>query len=133
MVDRLTPDSGELQPAIGPLEFLGTAAGGAAIVRSIGAKFVGRLLGKATRANPFRGKPAEQIDEMLRAKGFEPRGPDPVHGKGGYVNPRSTRSYHIDEANSFGEPPHVDVNRPKGYKGPLDKKKFNMGSDDANI
>ena len=32
------------------------------------------------------------------------------------------RSYHIDEANSFGEPPHVDVNRPRDYKWYLKEK-----------
>ncbi len=77
--------------------------------------------------NPFRGKNASQIDEMFQRKGFEPRGPDPVNGKGGYVNPRTGRSYHIDEANSFGEAPHVDVNRPRGYKGELEKKKYSTG------
>ena len=41
-----------------------------------------------------------------------------------YVNPDTGRSYHIDPANRFGEPPHVDVNRPKDYQGPLDKKKY---------
>jgi RHS repeat-associated protein len=77
--------------------------------------------------NPFKGKTAAEIDEMFKAKGFEPRGSDPLNGKGGYVNPKNQRSYHIDKANSFGEPPHVDVNRLKTYKGPLEKKKYEMG------
>jgi hypothetical protein len=82
---------------------------------------------KGLGGNPFKGKTSEQIDEMFKKKGFKPRGPDPVSGKGGYVNPKTDRSYHIDEANSFGEPPHVDVNRPRDYKGPLEKKKLPMG------
>ena len=61
---------------------------------------------------------------MFRAKGYEPRGPNPAGGLGGYVNPRNGRSYHIDPNNSLGEPPHVDVNRTKTYRGPLDKKKY---------
>jgi hypothetical protein len=77
--------------------------------------------------NPFKGKTPAQIDEMFKAKGFEPRGPDPLSGKGGYVNPKTGRSYHIDEANSFGEAPHVDVNRLKTYDGPLEKKKYFTG------
>jgi len=77
--------------------------------------------------NPFKGKTPTQIDEMFKAKGFEPRGPDPLSGKGGYVNPKTGRSYHIDEANSFGEAPHVDVNRLKTYDGPLEKKKYFTG------
>jgi RHS repeat-associated protein len=77
--------------------------------------------------NPFKGKSALEIDAMFRAKGFQPRGPDPLKGLGGYVNPRSQRSYHIDEANRFREPPHVDVNRPRDYDGLLDKKKYPFG------
>ena len=44
------------------------------------------------------------------------------------MNPKTGRSNDIDEANSFGEPPHVDVNRPKTYDGPLDKKKYPFGN-----
>ncbi len=87
---------------------------------------VGHSAGKGL-GNPFKDKTATEIDKMFKAKGFEPRGPDPLNGKGGYVNPENQRSYHIDEANSFGEPPHVDVNRLKTYKGPLEKKKYEMG------
>ena len=76
--------------------------------------------------NPFTGKTPKEIDEMFKKQGFEPRGPDPVNGKGGDVDPKTGRSYHIDEANSYGEPPHVDVNRPRDYKGPLEKRKYDM-------
>ena len=76
--------------------------------------------------NPFKGKTPDEIDKALRAKGYDPRGPDPVSGKGGYVNPKTGRSLHIDPANSYGEPPHVDVNRPRGYNGSLPKKKFDL-------
>jgi hypothetical protein len=81
---------------------------------------------KGINPNPFKGKTAQEIDAMLKAKGYQPRGPDPLNGKGGYVNPETGRSYHIDSANSYGEPAHVDVNRPRGYNGPLDKSKFSM-------
>jgi hypothetical protein len=63
---------------------------------------------------------------MFLDKGFQPRGPDPINGKGGYVNPETGRSYHIDVANSYGEPAHVDVNRPRSYNGPLPKRKYPM-------
>jgi len=76
--------------------------------------------------NPFKGKTAAEIDQGFRNKGYSTSGPDPLNGKGGYINPRSNRSYHIDENNSFGEPPHVDVNRLRTYKGPLPKRKFPM-------
>lgn len=76
--------------------------------------------------NCFLGKSAAEIDRMLRTKGFSPRGDNPVSGIGGYVNPKTTRSYHIDEANRFKEPPHVDVNRLRSYSGDLPKRKFPM-------
>jgi hypothetical protein len=71
------------------------------------------------------GHPAE-VDSMMKAKGMDPRGPDPAAGKGGYVNPKTGRSYHIDESNRSGEKPHVDVNRSKTYRGDLDKKNYPM-------
>jgi hypothetical protein len=62
---------------------------------------------------------------MLRAKGYEARGPDPAAGRGGYVNLRTGRSYHIDLGGNYRrgrEHPHVDVNRPA--RGPLPKRRF---------
>jgi len=91
------------------------------------ARGAARAAGNTGLGNPFKGKTPAQIDEMFRAKGFEPRGPDPLNGKGGYVNPKTGRSYHIDEANGFGEAPHVDVNRLKTYDGSLEKKKYLTG------
>ncbi len=63
---------------------------------------------------------------MFKAKGFETSGANPVVGKGGYINPKTRRSYHIDVENRYHEPPHVDVNRPRGYKGPLEKRKYDI-------
>ena len=77
--------------------------------------------------NPFKGKTPRQIDKMFRKKGFETRGPNPLEGKGDYVNPKTGRSYHIDEKNKYNEPSHVDVNRPKSYRGDLKKKKYFTG------
>ena len=74
--------------------------------------------------NPFKGKTPGEAAKMMEGKGFEKRGPNPESGKGGYVNPKNDRSYHIDPNNRHGEPPHVDVNRPKNYDGPLEKKKL---------
>ena len=81
--------------------------------------------GEELMGNPFIGKTPQQVDEMFRKKGFQPRGPNPASGKGGYVNPKTGRSYYIDPGGKYKrgiEPPHVDVNRPKGSK--LPKKKY---------
>ena len=81
--------------------------------------------GDGLTANPFKGKSPKQIEKMFEAKDFEPRGPDPLSGKGGYVNPKSGYSYHIDPGGTYKkgiELPHVDVNYPHGVN--LPKKKL---------
>jgi RHS repeat-associated protein len=100
--------------------------GQAATAAKLGLK-ASKQAAKTGLGNPFKGKTPAQIDKMFKAKGFEPRGRDPLNGKGGYVNPKTGRSHHIDKANSFGEAPHVDVNRLKTYDGPLEKKKYFTG------
>lgn len=104
-----------------------------AVVPVIGSGATVVKFGKKSLGNPFKGKTPAQIDAMFRAKGFSARGPDPVGGKGGYVNPSTGRSYHIDpEAQVFRagtEMPHVDVNRAKGYDGMLEKKKYPLGDE----
>jgi len=81
---------------------------------------------KTGLGNPFKNKTAAQIDEMFKKKGFTKSGPDPAGGTGGYVNPKTGRSYHIDPKDwgKYPEPNHVDVNRLRDYKGPLEKKKL---------
>src|SRR2546423_9733495 len=108
---------------VGGLTEIGIAAVPIGIVEKVGG------VGQSARAlsNPFKRKTPTQIIEMFRVKGFEPRGPNPMIGKDGYINPKTGRSYHIDSANSFGEAPHVDVNRLKTYDGLLDKKKYFIG------
>jgi RHS repeat-associated protein len=105
-----------------------TAEGEAGVAEGeAGAAGGGGSSGSGGGFNPFKGKSADEIDKMFRDKGFDPRGPDPKNGYGGYVNPSSERSYHIDPGGTYGrgvEPPHVDVNRPRGYKGVLPKRKL---------
>nr|WP_165783128.1 polymorphic toxin type 37 domain-containing protein [Leptospira wolffii] len=79
--------------------------------------------------NPFKGKKPAEIEKIFEKKGFEKRGPDPVNGKGGYVNPKTNRSYHIDPGSltkykKGPEYPHVDVNRKSGK---LAKRKYPIG------
>jgi len=80
--------------------------------------------------NPFRGLSPTQIEQRFLNKGFVPKGPDPVQGLGGYVNPKSGYSYHIDLGGAYRkgiEMPHVDVNypNPKPHNVPP-KKKFDL-------
>lgn len=104
---------------------LGADVIGAIVPGMTGAGMARRIARRA--GNPFKGKTPQQIDKMFRDKGFSPRGPDPMGGKGGYVNPETGRSYHIDPGGTYKkgvEKPHVDVNRPRGSK--LPKRKFEL-------
>ena len=51
---------------------------------------------------------------MLKKKGYEPRGPDPLNSRGTYVNPKTGRSIHIDALHPPPKGPHVGVHRPRG-------------------
>lgn len=109
---------------------LGTFTGGAVISKIASRTGALSQSGKGL-GNPFKGKTPEQIGRMFKSKGYETRGSDPVSGKGGYVNPRTGRSYHIDSKprnyRRGRENPHVDVNRPRSYSGDLLKRKYPLG------
>jgi hypothetical protein len=72
--------------------------------------------------NPFRGKTPDELDAIFRSKGFTPRGPSPVTGRGAYLHPVTGRNYHIDLLR-HGRP-HVDILRAPGYKGDLLKRRY---------
>jgi RHS repeat-associated protein len=78
---------------------------------------------KGLNANPFKGKTAQQIDRMLRSKGYIPKGPNPMAGKGTYLNPKTGRSVHIDANHPPPKPPHVSVQRPRDSRN-LPPKEF---------
>ena len=72
--------------------------------------------GKGLGGNPFKGKSPDRIDKMLRDKGYVPKGPDPLNGKGTYLNTRTGRSVHIDANHPPPKGPHVSVQRPRGSR-----------------
>jgi len=88
--------------------------------------------------NPFYGRTPEQIDAMMKAKGFEQRWQNPeLPEQRSYHYGKADRSYHINpeptEWKKGTEFPHVDVHRPdrfrmRSYSGPLERKrKFPLG------
>jgi hypothetical protein len=82
---------------------------------------------KSLGANPFKGKTAKAIEEMFIKKGFEPRGPDPLSGKGGYVNPKTGRGYQIDASHPDPKGPHVGVHRPRDLRDTIEPRDYPMG------
>lgn len=81
--------------------------------------------------NPFAGKSAAEVDELLRARGFRPVGPDPAAGRGAYFHPETGRKYYLDPGGKYRtgtELPHVDVHRMQdGLNLEGAKKKFPLG------
>lgn len=64
--------------------------------------------------NPFAGKSAAEVDELLRARGFRAVGPDSAAGRGSYFHPTTGRKYYLDPGGKYRagtELPHVDVHR----------------------
>ena len=76
--------------------------------------------------NPFEGKSAKEVDQMLRGKGYTPRGPDPEKGRGTYVNPKTGRGYHIDADHPPPKGPHVGVHRPRSLRDSMPTRDFPM-------
>jgi RHS repeat-associated protein len=105
---------------------VGVVSLGAGIREFVGIRALIFGVKKGLGSNPFVGKTAQQIEKLFARNGFARSGPSPVAGRGGYVNPRTGRSFHIDpeDYGKYREPSHVDVNRPRGYKGPLGKRKY---------
>jgi RHS repeat-associated protein len=76
--------------------------------------------------NPFKGKTAPEIDQMFRNKGYQPRGPDPMNGRGTYVNPKTGRGYHIDANHPLPKGPHVGVHRPRNLRDRIATRDFGL-------
>jgi hypothetical protein len=77
--------------------------------------------------NPFKGKTAREVVEMLTRKGYIPKGPDPGVGRGTFVNPRTGRGYHIDASHPLPKGPHVGVHRPRPLRDIMTPRDYPMG------
>jgi RHS repeat-associated protein len=82
---------------------------------------------KSLGANPFKGKTAKGVSEMLERRGYVPRGPEPAAGRGTYLNPGTGRGYHIDASHPLPKGPHVGVHRPRDMRDVLPPRDYPMG------
>jgi RHS repeat-associated protein len=78
-------------------------------------------------ANPFLGRTAREIADMLTARGYQPMGPDPVSGRGTFVNPATGRGYHIDASHPPPKGPHVGVHRPRDLRDVMPPRDYPIG------
>ncbi|HMO81055.1 MAG TPA: RHS repeat-associated core domain-containing protein [Pyrinomonadaceae bacterium] len=92
------------------------AAGLATLLGGAGSRIPIPSGNKGLGTNPFIGKSPAEIDRIFCQKGYVKKGPNPMHGDGTYVNPRSGRGYHIDANHPPPKPPHVGVHRPRGKR-----------------
>lgn len=65
---------------------------------------------------------------MLEKKGYDRKEPDPVAGRGTYVNPKTGRGYYIDASHPEPKGPHVGVHRPRGMRDTFDPRDYPMGN-----
>lgn len=65
--------------------------------------------------NPFKNATIEEVEQAFIRKGFvRSGGEDPSKGLGAWINPKTGRSYHLDDSSfhtNNTEPSHIDVNR----------------------
>jgi len=107
------------------------AAAGAALPAADalkGAKSAANILNRigSLAQNPFKGKTSQEIVQMFLKKGYEPKGPNPAHGQGTFVNPATGRGYHIDGDHPAPKGPHVGVPRPRGLRDSLPTRDYPM-------
>src|SRR5690242_19373663 len=81
--------------------------------------------------DPFKGKTFQEIDQVLRAKGFTVKGSDPLYGKRSFFSPTTNRKYYLDYAGKtykggITELPHVDVHYNIPMNG-IEKPRFPIG------
>jgi hypothetical protein len=100
-------------------DYAGAVVSGIVIV----AKPVG-IAAKSLGANPFKGKSAQQIGDMLENKGYVPKGKDPISGQGTYIIPKTGRGYHIDADHLDPKGPHVGVHRPRGLRDSMKPRDY---------
>ncbi|MCC6208978.1 MAG: hypothetical protein IT488_12620, partial [Gammaproteobacteria bacterium] len=81
---------------------------------------------KSLGVNPFKGKTSKEVAEMLEKKGYVRKGPDPVVGRGTYVNPKTGRGYHINASHLYPKGPHVGVHRPRGMRDTFTPRDYPM-------
>jgi len=61
------------------------------------------------------GKTPDEIDEIARDKGLEPKGPDPKGGKGAYTDPATGKQRILVHPDADCGP-HCHVNDPEGNR-----------------
>ncbi len=64
--------------------------------------------------NDVSGKTPSEIDAFAKQKGLIPKGPDPMNGKGAYVDPVTGEQRVLSHPNA--ESPHAHVNNPAGER-----------------
>ena len=91
-----------------------------------------RVAKKGLGSNPFKGKSLNEIDDMLRSRGFTTKGDDPATGKGSYFHPGTGRKYYLDKGGVYSEGtelPHVDVHRMENRLNvETGKRKYPLGN-----
>ncbi|WP_218081802.1 RHS repeat domain-containing protein [Anthocerotibacter panamensis] len=82
--------------------------------------------------NDVAGKSPQEIDDLAREKGLEPKGPDPVNGKGSYTDPVTGEQRILIHPNA-NDGPHAHVNNPMGQRLDVNSSVVSPNSPEAHL
>lgn len=77
------------------------------------------------------GRTPSQIDARARELGLDPKGPDPMGGRGSYVDPQTGKQRILSHPNA--DPPHGHVNDPEGRRIGADGRNVPPESPEAHL
>lgn len=118
------------------------AAVAAEVAEGIGAEaadLVSSSVGEGTAAegspsiNPgdVAGKTPAEIDSLAQNSGLVPRGPDPMNGRGAYIDPVTGEQRILSHPNA--DPPHAHVNDPFGTRLDINGNPVEPESPEAHL
>jgi RHS repeat-associated protein len=79
----------------------------------------------------FAGRTPQEIDDLARSHGLIPKGPDPMNGRGGYVDPVTGAQRVL--SHGYDDPPHMHVNDPSGQRLDIFGNVVDPNSPDAHL
>jgi hypothetical protein len=77
------------------------------------------------------GKTPAEIDSLAQNSGLVPRGPDPMNGRGAYIDPVTGEQRILSHPNA--DPPHAHVNDPFGTRLDINGNPVEPESPEAHL
>lgn len=79
----------------------------------------------------FAGRTPQEIDSLAKSHGLVPKGPDPMNGLGGYIDPVTGAQRIL--SHGYDDPPHMHVNDPSGQHLDIHGNPVDPNSPEAHL